>query len=226
VKIVVLSLFGLLPLLSSTITVGSNGFTLTATATLTSPETYAEDSVSYSQSYVLSVTGGTGTGWAFPSFTLIGATNESPYVGIWDRLGAVAQMHIGRFVAAVGDEYGSAFGAPPLFSCGPNAQPFFCGIPFTFDVPQTITVQASVEAALQPGPRGPSSFGETVSGSVVFNSDSLYIQDSQGRSDQAATAIQILAPAPSAISVPEPASWALAMATFLAVLLRARRTQH
>jgi hypothetical protein len=222
VKVLMLSLFGLLPILSSTLTVGSNGFTLTASATLTTPGTSAYDSGSYSRSYLLSVAGGTGTGFAFPGFTLNGVYNEAPYTGLWDLLGAQAQITIRGVFGSVGgytgDMYGGADGISPSYSCGLNAV-FFCGIPFTFDVPQTITVYASVQAALQPGRLAPSWSYGTVGGSVVFNSDAL-IADSHGLPDRAASAIL------TGISVPEPASWALAMAVFLAVLLRTRRTRH
>jgi MYXO-CTERM domain-containing protein len=231
-----LSLFGLLPVLSSTITVGSNGFTLTATATLpvdavprsnTSPGTYAGDSASYGQSYVLSVTGSTGTGWVFPSFTLSGAYNESPSIGTWDLLGALAQINVNGRSAWAGDPSGSAYMEGPSYSCGPNAPPFFCGIPFTFDVPQTVTVQASVNAAIAAGPYAPLPLSRmTVAGSVEFNIDSFLVTDQQGHWIQGATAVLILAPTPRDISVPEPASWALAMLALGAVLFRARRTQH
>lgn len=210
-KVVFLSLLGLWPALSGTISVSSTGFTVTATATLASPGTYAYDSQSYSQTYVLLVTGGTGQGMAYPGVALRGETNESN--SAWNILGSWARF--GGITA--GDPYGRAGpGIPPDLYCGTHTYPS-CGIPFTFDTPETIHVGASVEAMIQPGPYAPATFFMTAGGSVTFAFDSFIVTDRLGQ-PVSGDPIVILAPVADS-SVPEPGSWSMMLAAGLVILL-------
>jgi hypothetical protein len=216
VKAIVLSLLGLWPALSSTISVSSTGFTITATATLISPGAYASDSQSYSQNYVLLVTGGSGGGMAYPAFLLSGSTNESN--GAWNILGSWAEFAVaGAFDIQAGDPYGAASQAtPPGFACGPHTYPS-CGIPFSFGAAETIHVRALVEAMIQPGPYAPSNYWQNAAGSVVFDFDSFILTDQLGQT-LSEDPIVILSPVPLSDSVPEPGPFAT-LAAGLAVLL-------
>jgi hypothetical protein len=218
VKGLVLSLLGLWPALSGTISVSSTGFTLTATATLTPPATYAHDLQSYSQSYVLFVTGGTGNGMAYPNFALYGVTNESPdgqgTLGSWATFGVG-----GLYSITAGDPYGPAEPwAPPGFGCGTHTYPS-CGIPFTFNVPETVHVSASVESIIQQNP----GFGDRVVGSVVFDFDSTRVTNVIGE-PISGDATWMLAPVPLSDSAPEPGSWAMLLAGLAVVILVRRRS--
>jgi hypothetical protein len=210
-----LSLLGILPALSSTITTTQSGFTLTATASLTVPQ----DLANYSQVYTLTVTGGQGSGFAFPAWTLNGVTNEDTLH--WAALGAEAIINLrgawGQNGGFAGDPYGAAI-SNPVLSCRTDYP--LCAIPFTFDVPQTVAVYASVLAAYQPGPHPapPWTFPEAAPGSVVFDGDSFIVYQ-QGQWDQGAVVTFI---DPPAVDTPEPETWAMVLTVLIAVVAARR----
>jgi hypothetical protein len=161
---------------------------------------------------VLLVTCGTGNGMAFPNFALYGETNESPdglgTIGSWATFGGIT----------AGDPYGPAGpGNPPGYFCGPHSYPS-CAIPFTFNVPETIRVSASVEAIYQPGPF---TVGGNAGGSVVFAFDSTQVTNVIGELISG-DATWMLAPVRISDSVPEPGSWAMMLVGLVVVVARRR----
>jgi hypothetical protein len=145
--------------------------TLSASTSPSGPADYTkhETIATMSWQFILTITGGTGSGLYAPDLSMFGETNESN--GVYELLGAYASF---EWSTDTGEHYsqtaGSPYGGPanlnPNYSCVGD---IFCRFDFVYDVPQLVTFTASVDAIVELSPLFPNSGGSFGMGSVTLN---------------------------------------------------------
>jgi hypothetical protein len=123
----------------------------------------ASDRETLTADFVITITGGTGSGYYVPELTLTGITNETG--NLFQAYGASASVNWPVGMQA-GDPFGTAAYAPPSILC-PGYR--LCPVAFTFGVPQQAHFVANTYAALDMSQRGPVSSPMSFTSSVAFD---------------------------------------------------------
>lgn len=167
---------------------------------------YLADSDRYQGVLTVLITGGAGSGWFTPQFTLHAPTDE----GAYDSLGATAGIIIGSLVWSVPTIRGE-----PEYVCNPFRVE--CALPFTFGVPNTYYIEAWTDVWAD----GAHPYGTyDVSASVIF--DGIFAPRSAPEI-MSSTVFTDAVISYDTSSIPEPATWLLVVLGGAATLVARKR---
>jgi len=124
---------------------------VSASATIAAGSTaLVTDFESATRTFILLVTGGTGTGFATADLALDGTSNESNGLLTWGN--GIATATWPTFMEA-GSPFGDAGNVSPFFFCTPENPA--CTVQFTFGVPQTFSMTLTASAKMQANASAP-----------------------------------------------------------------------
>lgn len=132
------------------------GKLVSSEVTITPGASYYDDRDRFEGVLTVLITGGSGSGWFTPQFTLVAPTDESSY----GALRAYANIAIGSAVWRA-----PTLGDSPQYSCTVLSEE--CSLPFTFGVPVVLPIEAWTSVWVDASMAGFS--GYVVSASVSFD---------------------------------------------------------